>query len=343
MRSCMLALLGGALGWSVAAAAEPSYPHVNVAIEYEIDAKWPQKPAEFKWIEFHGVAVDNKDQVYAFTRGTPPVQVYDANGKFLRAWGQGYFKEAHSIKTDPEGNVWVSDIGHQVVRKYTPEGKLLMTLGTLDQAGRDKTHFNLPTDMIVTKEGHIFVTDGYGNARVVHFDPQGKYVNEWGELSVKPGQFSVPHSICVDSKGKLYVADRNNVRVQVFDQSGKLLDVWNDLLVPMSLCVNKDDKIWAVGSSPQHWRAKEVWLGSPPYDQLFMKFNGDGKALQLWAVTRGVDGRELPGVGFKYHQMAVDSKGNLYAADLPGKRVQKFVPKIPAVRQAEKTTPTRTQ
>lgn len=319
-----LALAGAAL------AAQPTYPKVNVATVYQVDPKWPQKPADFKWVEFHGVAVDARDTVYCLTRGTPPVQVYAADGKFVRSWGEGLFKEAHSIKTDPDGNVWTTDIGTQTVRKFSPEGKLLMTLGTPDKAGRDKTHFNLPTDMVVTPKGDVFVCDGYGNARVVHFDKDGKYVNEWGELGSRPGQFSVPHSICVDSKGRLYVADRNNVRVQVFDQTGKLLDVWNDLIVPMSLCMTKDDELWVVGSSPQHWKPKEVWLGSPPRDQYFMKFNTDGKALAMWAATQwtagGVGENERPGVDFKYHQMAVDGKGALYGADLPGKRVQKFVP-----------------
>jgi streptogramin lyase len=317
--------LGLLLATGTLTAGDITYPKVNVATAYVIDAKWPHKPTEFTWTEFHGIAVDGKDQVYAFTRGTPPVQVYDTSGKFLRAWGKGLFKEAHSIKTDPEGNVWVTDIGLHTVQKFSPTGKLVLTLGTPGKAGRDRAHFYMPTDMIVTAKGDIFVTDGYGNARIMHFDGKGKFVNEWGKLGSRPGEFSVPHSICADSRGRLYVADRNNVRIQVFDQSGKLLDVWNDLVVPMSVCVSKEDEIWVCGSSPQHWRPKEVWLGSPPRDQLFMKFNRDGKMLLLWAVTRGVDGLERPGEGFKYHQLAVDSKGNLYAADLPGKRIQKFV------------------
>ena len=176
----------------------------------------------------------------------------------------------------------------------------------------------------VTPAGDIYVADGYGNARIVQFDRSGKYVREWGELGHKPGQFSIPHAIAVDSKGRLYVADRNNVRVQVFDPTGRFLAEWRDLMVPWGLCVTKGDEIWVCGSSPQHWRPKETWLGSPPRDQLFMKFNGDGKALQFWAVTFP-PGEGRPGVDLKYHQMAVDSKGNLYGADLAGKRIQKLV------------------
>lgn len=316
-----LLLVGGPLP-----AADNTYPHVNVAKVFIIDAKWPEKPGRFTWTEFHGVAVNAKDEVFAFTRGTPPVQVYDAaTGKFLRSWGEQVFKTAHSIKLDPEGNVWLGDIGHHTIQKFSPEGKLLLTLGTHGEAGRDRMHFNQPTDAVVTPQGDVFVTDGYVNARVVHFDKTGKYVKEWGKLGSKPGEFSVPHSICVDSKGRLYVADRNNVRIQVFEQSGKLLDVWNDLVVPMSLCATKDDEIWVCGSSPQHWYPEEKWLGSPPRDQLFMKFDTAGKMLQLWSPVRGF-AKELPDKDFKYHQLAIDSKGNLYGADLPGKRIQKFVP-----------------
>src|SRR5262249_37260005 len=134
--------------------------------------------------------------------------------------------------------------------KFTPEGKLLLTLGTPGTAGRDSTHLNRPTDMVVTPAGDVFVADGYGNARVVHFDKSGKFVKAWGELGHKPGQFSIPHAIALDSKGRLYVADRNNVRVQIFDQSGKLLDEWRDVVVPWGFCVTKDDEIWVCGSSP---------------------------------------------------------------------------------------------
>jgi DNA-binding beta-propeller fold protein YncE len=316
------------LASGVVLAQPPTYPRVNVATILVVDEKWPQKPAEFEWTEIHGVAVSSKDEVYAFTRGTPRVQVYDAaTGKFLRSWGEkAEFKLPHSIRIDHEDNVWLGDIALHTIQKFSPDGELLLTLGTTGKAGRDKTHFNMPTDAFVDpRGGDIFVADGYANARVVRFDKTGQYVGEWGELGSRPGQFSVPHSICLDSKGRVYVADRNNVRIQVFDQSGELIEVWNDLIVPMSLCATKEDEIWVCGSSPQHWmQTDKIWLGSPPRDQLFLKFNTAGKVLQLWSPTRGFD-RGLPGKDFKYHQIAVDGTGNLYGADLSGKRVQKFV------------------
>ncbi len=310
---------------STGTTAEPRYPVVNVATAYSVDPHWPQRPSGVQWGAVSGVTVDANDRVWVFTRSDQPVQVYEADGKFVRSWGQDTIKSAHHIKIDREGNVWVADIGHHTVQKYTPEGKLLLTLGTKDHPGKDETHLNMPTDMAITPAGDIFVSDGYGNARVVHFSKDGKFVKAWGELGSKPGQFSIPHAIALDSKGRLYVADRNNVRVQVFDQAGKLLDIWDNLLVPWGFAVTRNDEIWVCGSSPMQWRSSDSTLGCPPKDQVFMKFNPDGKLLQLWTVPKGVDGLERPGECNWVHAIAVDSRGNLYVGDIIGKRAQKFV------------------
>jgi hypothetical protein len=323
---CVLAL--GLLA-AVACAAEPQYPKVNTATAYAVDPHWPHKPADIFWGEMPGVAVDAHDHVYIFTRADPPVQVYDADGKFVRAWGRDTLKTAHHLKIDHEGNVWAADIGNHVVRKFTPEGKLLLTIGTVDHPGKDDTHLNMPTDMAVTPDGDVFVSDGYGNARVVHFDGQGRFVKEWGELGSKPGQFSIPHAIAVDSKGRLYVADRNNVRIQVFDPKGNLLDVWDNVITPWGFCMTKDDELWVCGSSPMQWRPEDAALGCPPKDQVFMRFNTAGKLLQLWTVPKGLDGLERPGELNWVHAVAVDSHGNLYAGDIIGKRAQKFVRQAP--------------
>jgi len=301
------------------------YPRVNLAASYVVDAHWPQRPANMKWDAMSGVAVDAQDRVYIFTRSQDPVQVYDADGKFIRSWGRDRIKTAHHIKIDHEGNIWIADVGYHVVQKYTPQGKLLLTVGTKGKAGRDKTHLNMPTDMAITPKGDIFVSDGYGNNRIVHFDPEGKYVKEWGHLGHKPGEFSIPHAIALDSGGRLYVADRNNVRVQVFDQKGRFLAEWRNVVTPWGLCVTKNDEIWVCGSSPMTWRKEDKSLGCPPKDQVFIKFNRDGKVLHLWTVPKGVDGLEKPGDCNWVHAIAADSKGNLYVGDIKGKRAQKFV------------------
>src|SRR5437763_784943 len=142
---------------------EVKYPHISLATGYKVDPAWPRKPGAVRWGEMSGVAVDKQDRVYLYTRAKPPVQVYDAGGAYLYGWGADTIKTAHHIKIDPEGNVWVADIGHHTVQKYTPRGKLLLTLGTSDSPGRDARHFNMPTDMAVTPGGDVFVSDGYGN------------------------------------------------------------------------------------------------------------------------------------------------------------------------------------
>jgi sugar lactone lactonase YvrE len=171
----------------------------------------------------------------------------------------------------------------------------------------------------------VFVADGYGNARVVHFDRNGKFVKSWGKLGTEPGNFSLPHAIAVDSRGRLYVADRNNVRIQVFNQDGKFLDQWRNLVVPCAFWMTKDDELWVCGSSPMTWRADDKVLGYPPTDQLFMRFDTSGKLLQLWAAPKGEDGKERAGDLNWVHGMALDSKGNIYAVDIKGQRAQKFL------------------
>jgi sugar lactone lactonase YvrE len=315
-----------------AAAQQPEYPRIDLAVSYEVDPAWPKKPAHVEWGHVPGVAVDAQDNVWIFTRANPPVQVYKgSDGTMVRAWGEKGIGKAHHLKIDRDGNVWLADIGRHLVMQFTPGGQLLRRLGTPDEAGDDETHFNMPTDMVVTPTGDVFVSDGYGNNRVVHCDSSGKFVKAWGKLGTKPGDFSLPHAIEMDSKGRLYVADRNNVRVQVFDQSGKLLDVWSNVITPWGFCKLANDDLWVCGSSPMIWvHNVEEPLGCPPKDQLFARFTPAGKLVQLWTVPKGDDGKERPGDLNWVHGMAVDSQGNIYAGDIIGQRVQKFVRRNPA-------------
>jgi streptogramin lyase len=305
----------------------PDYPRVTLSTCYEVDPAWPERPKGAEWGAVSGIAVDRKDQVWLFTRANPPVQVYDARGRFVRAWGENIIQTAHGIEIDREGMVWVTDIANHVVMKFTPEGKLLEMLGTFGRHGNDATHFNEPTDVAITRTGDVYVSDGYGNSRVAHFDASGKFVRAWGKLGTRPGEFSLPHAIAVDSKGRVYVADRNNVRVQVFDSKGKLLDVWDNLLVPWGIWISPKDEIWVCGSSPMPWRKEDGTLGCPPKDQLVMKFDPSGKVLQLWTFPKGEDGKEKPGDLNWLHAIGLDSRGNLYLGDIVGQRAQKFLRK----------------
>jgi streptogramin lyase len=327
-RWAAVALIAAACAVQAGAAwgAQPPdpYPRVNLAACYQVDPSWPQRPAGMNWAAMGGVAVDAKDQVWLFTRAKPPVQVYTAEGKLVRSWGDDAISIAHYLKFDARGNVWVSDVGTHTVMQFTPEGKLLRTLGTRGVPGDDQTHLNKPTDMAVAPTGDVFVADGYGNHRVVHFDPQGRFVKQWGKLGTGPGEFSLPHAIALDSKGNVYVADRNNARVQVFDQEGKFLSEWRNLLVPWGICMMPNDELWVCGSSPMPW-AEMGLLSCPPKDQVLMRLDTTGRLLQLWTIPKGANGKEQPGEVNWLHAVAVDSKGNLYVGDIMGMKAQKFV------------------
>lgn len=317
--------LGPGLGWVRAQDLTPTgAPRVNLAICYEVAPNWPQKPASVNWGATPGVCIDDRDNVWILTRAEPPVQVYDPSGKLIRSFGSGLFQWGHSIRLDPEGNLWLTDTNRHVVCQYTPEGQPLRTLGTSGVPGCDATHFNRPTDTAITPAGDVFITDGYGNARVAHFDKHGKFVKQWGKPGIGPGEFSLPHAIVVDSKGRLYVADRSNVRIAVFDQSGKLLDQWSNVVVPWGLWISKRDEIWVCGSSPMPWGQPPELLGCPPKDQMFVKFSPEGKVLQLWTVPKGEDGKEKPGELNWLHAIALDSQENIYAVEIKGQRLQKF-------------------
>lgn len=316
------------------AEAFPNFARDPVVVEYDVDPSWPDQPdsvAPFGWVS--GIAIDGQGQIWVFNRGADPVQVYTTEGRFVRTWGRGDFSDPHQIRIGPDGNVWVSDFGLNTVQKFTPEGTLLMTLGVRGERGDDETHFNMPTDMAITPAGDIFVADGYGNRRIVHFDKDGRFIKAWGTYGTGPGQFVLPHAIVVDSTGRLYVADRNSGRVMVFNQDGEQLAVWSNLIMPWGLSVNAEDELWVCGSTP-HWWVRDGH--APEYkDQIFMRFTPDGVVRQVWSVPLGDIGpdknspdttRLKHGETVGVHCIAQDPDGNLYVGDIYGQRAQKFVP-----------------
>ena len=330
--TCGLAASAQNVQPATAGADAIAYPRVNLATSFEVDPNWPKRPPDIAWGAVPGISVDRHDNVWIFTRTNPTVQVYAPDGRYLFGWRDDRPGAAsHFIRIDREDNVWMADVGLHVVRKVSRDGKPLLTLGTEGEPGEDARHFFKPTDIAFAPNGDIFVSDGYGNARVVHFDRRGKFIKAWGQLGTKPGEFSNPHSIGCDSKGRLYVADRNNVRVQVFDQKGRVLDVWQNVLVPWGIWITPKDEIWVCGSSPMTWSPGEKvsasTLGTPPKDQLFMEFNRAGRVLLHWTVPKGEDDHEKPGELNWVHSIALDSKGNVYLGDIKGKKVQKFLPR----------------
>lgn len=328
----------------------PSYPLEPTVVEYEVDPGWPKRPARLGPPQaVAGIAVDRNDRIWCAQRGEEPIQAYTTAGELVRSWGRGQFSLPHALRMDGQRNVWVSDAEQHTVRKFTREGELLMPLGVKGQAGDDGTHFNRPTDVAVTPAGDIFVTDGYGNRRVVHFDGRGRFVKEWGTFGSGPGEFVLPHQIVMDSRGTLYVADRNSGRIQVFDQQGRFLQQWANIIMPWGLwispsksfphrpgkpaspkagcpacpCGNDSDEIWCCGTSPQWWRKGDQY--PPPKDQIVVRFAADGRVLQLWSAPIGKEGQAKPGELNWVHAIALDSRGSIYLGEITGKRAQRFV------------------
>jgi 6-bladed beta-propeller len=310
------------------ASEKSRYPRTSLATGFEFDPTWPLAPSEGvtgqDWGEMAGLCLDHAGNILAFNRGEDPLITYDAEGHRLKRWGQGKFNHPHQVRVDHRGHVWLADDGSHVVQEYSPEGDLIRTLGVQGEPGDDERHFNQPTDMAIAPNGDIYVSDGYGNNRVVQFDAEGRFVRTWGQLGSAPGEFSLPHAIALDSKGRLYVADRNNARVQVFDLEGNFLAEWVGLLVPWHIVVTDKDEIFVCGSSPMRWpkfAIPGVPLGIPPKDQVVMVFTTEGRLSRLWAFPLGRGPGELDWL----HAMAVDPKGNLYLGDIKGRRAQRFL------------------
>ncbi|MDQ6664759.1 MAG: peptidyl-alpha-hydroxyglycine alpha-amidating lyase family protein [Acidobacteriota bacterium] len=190
------------------------------------------------------VAMDSHGLLYILQRGekADPVLVVNREGRIVRSWGKGMFQIPHSIRIDPAGNVWTVDAASSHVIKFTPEGKELMNISVGGQPPA-KSGFNGTTDIAIAPNGHLFVSDGYGNARVLEYSPDGKLIREWGSAGNGPGQFHQPHGIAVDSDGVVYVADRQNGRLQRFDSSGKFLGQWANLGMVTSVALH-DGALW---------------------------------------------------------------------------------------------------
>ncbi len=249
-----------------------------------------------------GVAVDAQDRLYAFRR-TPraEVLVYDRNGRSVSSWGTGVFSEPHAIWVDTAGRVYCTDRQDHTVRCFSAAGELLRTIGTPHLVGAPGTPFNGPAKAITSSDGSIWVADGYGQARIHHFAPGGRLLYSWGQPGHQAGQLNLPHSLVVDSQDRLIVVDRENHRLQLFDQQGSLLEVWPGFHQPMDICLDSRGIIY-VAEVAQHISILSM----------------NGAILARW----GECGHDLGQFGSFLHAICVDSQGDLYIADEG--RLQKF-------------------
>lgn len=294
---------------------------------FEVIVDWPRWPADWNVFEVPGVAVDSRDRVYVFARGEHPVNVFDRDGRFLFSWGEGVFTRPHGIFVAPDDSVYCTDDMGHTVRKFTPDGKPLMTLGVPGEPSdtgatrfdyrtilRSGPPFHYPTNLAVSPDGALYVSDGYGNARIHKFTPEGKLLFSWGEPGSGPGQFHLPHGITVDRQGIVYVADRENDRIQLFSPRGEFLDEWTDVARP---CQATCDAAGNVFVAELGYRAG-MWPGtSPPTPNAtggrVSVFNTRGELLARWG---GGETPTAPGDFFAPHDVRFDSHGDLYVAEV---------------------------
>ena len=283
---------------------------------YEVSGEnWGELPDGWVYREATAVAVDSKDNVYIHNRGGHPVIIFDSNGKFLRSWGEDIFNTPHGITIGPDDSVYCVDVGDSTVRKLTTDGKLIFTLGDPGNPAPAMSGkpFGRPTHVAIDpRNGNIHVADGYANAHVHKYDPDGNYISTWGESGTDEGQLNIVHNIDIDSNGYIYIGDRENQRVQVFDENGKYENQWVNMSKAAAVYIDKRgaSDIVYIGEYFAGISSNAIGTDLGPRVSVYQT---DGTLLAR--VGRKSYGDE-PGRFYSPHGIAVDSKGDVYVADV---------------------------
>jgi DNA-binding beta-propeller fold protein YncE len=279
---------------------------------FEPVENWEKLPAGWSMIEVSGVAVDAEDDVYVLNRSDHPVIVFDREGNFLRSFGEGHFSaRTHGIHVGPDGMVYCVDDGLHTVQKYTPAGKLLMTLGTPSKPSPrwGGEPFHQPTSAAMSPHtGNLYVADGYGNARVHKFSPEGRHLLSWGSPGIDPGQFTLPHNVIIDKDDNVYVADRESHRIQVFDPGGKFITMWSNVHRPDCLCIDREENVY-IGEI----NGTDVVNDAPGLGHRVSIHDMKGR---LRARIGDPEEGEGPTQFIAPHGIAVDSRGDLYVGEV---------------------------
>jgi DNA-binding beta-propeller fold protein YncE len=296
-------------------------------LRYAADADWCRLPAGEELGEAIGVATDSHDRVFLFTRTPNRMRVFDRQGNFLYAWHDVEFVRPHGIHIGPDDSVYCTDDTDHTVRRFTPQGKLLLTLGVSGRpsdTGATSTDyrtirraagpFHFPTNVALSPEGDIYVSDGYGNARIHHFSPDGRLLHSWGEPGAGPGQFHVPHGIAIDRQGIVHVADRENSRLPRFTPDGQFIDQWTDVVRPCQIFIDRQGRLFVAELG--HFAG--MFPGTFPPSQgatggRMSIFSPTGELLARWG---GGVHPCAPGDFFAPHDVWVDSRGDFYVGEV---------------------------
>jgi len=280
---------------------------------YQVVENWAKLPDSWSFKEVGGVGADAQDNVYVFNRGPHPMMVFDRHGNFLRSWGEGIFPRAHGVTMAPEDTMFLSDDGDHTVRKCTLDGKVLFTLGTSGKPApfMSGDPFNRCTHVAIDpRNGDFYVSDGYGNARVHKYTPDGKLLFSWGESGTDPGEFNIVHNIATDKDGWVYIADRENHRVQVFDPNGKFETQWVNMARPCGLYLDQSSGLAYIGELGAAIGSNAEGRKLGPRVSIY---NTQGQLL----ARLGNEGEgEIPGRFIAPHGICIDSRGDIYVGEV---------------------------
>ena len=317
--------------WAQTSPAPNSQPN-----PYPNVAQWGQLPTGRVWGNTSAIDVDAQGHIWVADKcGTTsctgrtehPIMELDASGKVLRSFGSGLFASPHGIHVDGEGNVWVtdapgpgvaggtatSDKGQQVM-KFSPDGKLLLTLGKAGVMGSDTGTFNQPADVAIAPNGDIFVADGHGNARIVKFSKDGRFIKEWGKKGTGPGEFDLPHALEFDSRGRLFVGDRGNSRIQIFDQEGQLLAEWRQFGRPSGIFIDVNDTMYVADSESNPKR-------NPDYRRGLRVGSAKDGSVTAFVPIPGPDPNSAAGGP---EGIAAGPDGTIYGAETGGRDIKRY-------------------
>jgi streptogramin lyase len=296
---------------------------------YVLVKDWPDLPDDFILGNPTGLGINSDNNIVVFHRASRVWQepmpedkiqentiltINKQTGEILKSWGADLFIMPHGLEVDKENNVWVTDVALHQIFKFSSDGNLLLTLGEAKVPGNDSEHFNLPTDVAVSNDGSFYVSDGYGNSRVVKFSKEGEYLLEWGTFGNKQGEFNIPHGIDLDKYGNVYVADRENNRIQKFDAKGNFIAVWQNKITEQLYSVtidNENDHLFGIDYMTVN---DTVVKGS---DIFRFDLNAN---LQIQFGRTGFYNGPIS----RYHDIQIDDEGSIYVGDILGNTVQKF-------------------